>query len=314
MKGILGKVLLFLFVLLVSVVISFVMLVGITKDADKINTWKITQYSSVTGNQAEFYSIERGDGELVLVDGGFEEDAEQVMDVIRAHDNHVYAWIITHPHPDHVGAFNAVMSQYQDQIQVDKIYTTKVNKERYEETAQDYDVIDAYYKFLDVSKDFANITYLEENDEFEMIGLHVEVLHAWDEFVDRQPLHSCNFGSLMFKLEGKKQSILYCSDNGDDGKGCGPMEQDILSDQKDNLDADYVQLGHHGNWGFTEDFYDYVTPDVAFMDAPASITQAPEGAGVPGKPFDAADMRKHLESEGCKVYDYTTCPNVVVLK
>ena len=133
-----------------------------------------------------------------------------------------------------------------------KIYTTKVNKERYEETAQDYDVIDAYYKFLDVSKDFANITYLEENDEFEMIGLHVEVLHAWDEFVDRQPLHSCNFGSLMFKLEGKKQSILYCSDNGDDGKGCGPMEQDILSDQKDNLDADYVQLGHHGNWGFTE--------------------------------------------------------------
>lgn len=76
MKGILGKVLLFLFVLLVSVVISFVMLVGITKDADKINTWKITQYSSVTGNQAEFYSIERGDGELVLVDGGFEEDAE----------------------------------------------------------------------------------------------------------------------------------------------------------------------------------------------------------------------------------------------
>ena len=45
----------------------------------------------------------------MLIDGGHTTDADEVREVIKEHGNHVAAWILTHPHPDHVGAFNEIM-------------------------------------------------------------------------------------------------------------------------------------------------------------------------------------------------------------
>lgn len=80
----------------------------------------VTQYSDATGQQANFYTITKGD-HLIIIDGGWAENADAVRKVISEHGNHVDAWFISHTHSDHVGAFNEIYSNLQG-IKIDYIY------------------------------------------------------------------------------------------------------------------------------------------------------------------------------------------------
>lgn len=257
--------------------------------------WRFTRYAGTSGNQSMFYSIVDAKGRLVLIDGGWdqESDIEQVMSVIRAHDDHVTAWIITHPHPDHVGVFNGVIREYGDEVIIDQIYTVPFNRERYEETAQDYDVLSAFEDFLQLTEGMQNIKYLRENDEVDLTGLQMKVLHSWDANTDALPDHLCNDGSLMFRLSGRKNSMLFCADVQ------GEMEQYILPAHRQELKSDYVQCGHHGNWELSQDFYDIVNPVTAFIDAPPSITGDTTGT------YDCPELIAHLQSSGVNVVTWT---------
>lgn len=268
--------------------------------------WKVTEYATVTPNQCMFYTVEDSRGRLAVIDGGFEEDADQVLSVIRAHGNHVYDWIITHPHPDHVGALNAILTQQSEgklsDVVIDHIYTTKVNKKRYEETAHDYDGIDAFEKFYNLTNGRRELRYLEENDEEDILGLKMKVLHAWDSHVDELEQNLCNDGSLMFVLSGSKNRILFCGDTQKE------MEQYIIPAHKSELKADYVQCGHHGNWGLSTDFYDIVSPRAAFMDAPSSILDDSTGT------YDAPQLKQYFQNHGVTVFSLSDAPNMVEIK
>ena len=269
----------------------------------RVSPWTVTQYGSGSGNQMMFYTIENPKGQLAIVDGGWDTDADGVREVIDRHGGHVDAWVITHPHPDHVGAFNAIMAANVDgSVVVDRILTVPVNRERYRETARSYDVIDAYEIFYTPTKDADNVTYLRENDTFDLIGLRCSVLHSWDERVDALKDHLCNDGSLMFRAEGKKESMLFCADVQSE------MEQYIIPAHREELKADYVQCGHHGNWGLTLDFYDLVEAETAFIDAPASIIDDEESR------YDGYLLRDYFLGKGAELKRPETAPNSVVLK
>lgn len=267
------------------------------------DSWQITQYGDEGGYQYMFYTIVDNTGRLVIVDGGFEGNADVVRNVIKQHNNHVTAWIITHPHPDHVGAFNAIMSANTDNaVTVDRIYTIPVNKERYEATAQDYDDIGAFEKFYSLSQTMNNISYLNAGDELDLIGLRMQVFHSWDANVDALPDHLCNDGSMMFKVSGRKKSMLFCADVQSE------MEPYILASYRNQLHADYVQLGHHGNWGLTTDFYDVVNPSAVFFDGPRSLIDDESGK------YDGYLLRNYFAAKGIPEYRFTTAPNTVVVE
>lgn len=265
--------------------------------------WTVTQYGSDEGNQKMFYAITNSKHELLLVDGGWDTDAELVRSVIDEHNGHVNAWIITHPHPDHCGAFNAIMAANTDgSVVVDKIYSTRVNRRRYEETARDFDVIEAYEIFDTLTKDADNVVYLEEGDAFDVIGLTGSVLHAWDSHVDALSVNLLNDGSLMFRLDAMRDSILFCGDVQSE------MEKYIVPQHKNKLKATYVQCGHHGNWGLSRRFYELVDPVGAFVDAPSSIIDDEDG------PYDGHLLRDYFQKKGVVLYRYSTAPNTVILR
>ncbi|MEE8886444.1 MAG: MBL fold metallo-hydrolase [Eubacteriales bacterium] len=258
--------------------------------------WRVVQYAGTSENQSMFYSIEDSSGGLVLIDGGWnqEGDIEQVWSAIKKHRGHVDAWVITHAHPDHAGAFLGVMKKYGDQFTVDQIYTPPVNMERFEETAQDYDVPEVFEEFYSLTSEMDNVTYLEENDEVDLLGLDMKVLHSWDSHVDEQDANLLNDGSLMFRVSGAEDTILFCADTQKE------MEQYILENHADELKADYVQCGHHGNWGLTTDFYDRVDASVAMIDAPSSITEDTTGT------YDCPQLIQYFEQKGTGVSDWQT--------
>ncbi len=267
------------------------------------NDWTIISYPSVTGGQTQFYTVTDRQGHLVIIDGGYADDAEQIKSIIANFGNHVDAWILTHPHPDHVEAFDTIMADYPNvDISIDHIYVTPVHEERYKETAKDYDNYGTYEIYSNLISQMDNVTALQAGDELDLIGLKMKVLHAWDDSVDRFENNLCNNGSLMFKLSGKEKSMLFCADTQSE------VENEIIAAYGDELKADYVSCGHHGNWGLTSAFYDLVDPEVAFMDCPSSILEDESGK------YDAPQLKAYFDAKGVTVYSFEGGQHSVVLK
>lgn len=266
------------------------------------NRWTVTQYASNADEQAMIYTITDQKGHFVIVDGGLDADAEMVRQMIAQHKDHVDTWIITHTHKDHVGAFNAIMDGTANDFQIDHIYTVDYNTERYKETAHDYDRFDVHETFERFAADLPQIEYLHENDELDLIGLHMKVLSAWDEKVDAMEDHLCNDGSMMFRIDGKKDSMLFCADVQEE------MEQYILPTHEEDIQTDYVQCGHHGNWGLSTDFYDRINPKAVFMDAPAWLFDAEN------EKFDGYRLKQYFMDRGIEVYTHEGAPHTVTLE
>ncbi len=109
-------------ILLVCLLTIMVFLMVLLIDRVLVNPkWKITQYSDDSGAQAMFYTITSDKKDLIIIDGGHTENAGKVRKVIEEYGNHVDIWILTHPHPDHIGAFNEIYAQPEG-IEIDYIY------------------------------------------------------------------------------------------------------------------------------------------------------------------------------------------------
>ena len=256
-------------------------------------SWTIRQYGrGDAAHQSMFYTIRSNTGKLVVIDGGWKSDADLVRSVIKKNGNVVSAWIVTHPHPDHVGALSEILRNNTTKIRIRKIYTSFVNRSADRRTRKVWDEYDVYEEFRRRTKGFGAITYLKEKDVIDLIGLKMTVLNAWDASVNRLRANLCNHGSLMFKLEGEKQSMLFCADVGT------PRQKRLLRRYKKLRPATYVQCAHHGNPGFNETFYRYVKPEVAFIDAPKMITDDTSGK------YSAPSLIRYLKKKGVKVYTF----------
>lgn len=266
--------------------------------------WKVTQYGDNEGNQSSFYAIESPAGRLTLIDGGWDSQYETVWNVIEEYDYHIDNWIISHPHFDHVGAFNHIMSdpELRDKITIDQIYATPVNEKRDEETAQEYDVFEDYLTYKDIMSGLDNVIYVHAGEEYNVDGLKMKIINAWDENVDSLPDHLCNDGSLMFKLSSFRESMLFCSDVQSE------MEQFILPNYSEEIHTDYVQCGHHGNWGLTKDFYEVVDPEVVFMDSPASLFDKRDGV------YDGYILKDYFEEKGVTLYTFDGAPHTITME
>ena len=62
------------------------------------------------------------------------------------------------------------------------------------------------------------------------------------------------------------------------------MSDTIIENYREELKSDYLQMGHHGNGGLSEEFYRLVEPKSAFFDAPDWLNES----GGSGKHMDNA--------------------------
>lgn len=269
---------------------------------DHCGPWKITSYSSKSGSQATIYTIEDKDGHLVIIDGGWESDAEQIRSLIKKHDNHVYAWILSHPHKDHVGAFNNIMKGKSD-IKIDNIYVTNLDYARYKETVRWYEDFDSCEKYNQIIKGLNNVHIVNEGDKFECVGTNIEIIHGWDGEVNKLKADICNYGSLVFIVKGDEEKMLFCSDIST------RVEDSIVTRHKEKLkDVKYIQVAHHGNWAFLTKLYGAVeAPEKVFLDSPSAYLDL----GTKG--YDAGKLKAYFVNRGVQVVDYSTAPNSIIL-
>lgn len=261
--------------------------------------WLITQYGSGEGQQLMFYTIQDSKGHLIVVDGGWTSDADYVRATIKGLGRHVDAWILTHPHQDHAGAFTEI---YKDlgKIKIDKVYAVDMAspEECLKSASWDETVVYEEFQKLDIPQ----LTYVHAGDTFEIEGLAFEVLNAYDGYVKDLSKDLLNDGSMMFRITAKEESMLFCADVGKS------MSDYLLDKYGAALKSDYIQMGHHGNGGLKSDFYKKVEAKGAFFDAPDWLMNDTSGR------FTTMENIHLMASNGAKIYSFSTTPNQIVLK
>lgn len=268
------------------------------KDSKEIHTWKITQYADASGAQASIYTVVREDGKLAVIDGGWDTNADALRQIISGLGNHLDTWILTHPHKDHIGAFNEIYPDPQG-ITIDRILTIDLDVSLYLENAKEWDNSDTEEEFVRMIPNMENLTYVYPGDTLDVIGLEMKVINAYDDTVAQQSNDICNDGALAFKLSGQESSMLFLSDVG------SSRESVITENFGNDLASDYVSMAHHGNSSFSDDFYGLIHPKGAFFDAPEWLRT--------GKEYTTAHYEELMKSLGAQLYTWDSAPHTITL-
>ena len=72
---------------------------------------KITMIKGNESGQQICIVVESNDGSLIVIDGGLKTNAPYLSKYIRSKGGKVSAWLLTHPHEDHVGALSVILEQ-----------------------------------------------------------------------------------------------------------------------------------------------------------------------------------------------------------
>lgn len=259
--------------------------------------WQLTQHSDDSGNQAMFYTLKNLDtGTLIVIDGGWIENADYVRNTIMQLGGKVDYWFLTHFHNDHVDAFNKILEAPQG-ITINQIYATPLDYEYFVTIAKDWDAPESYAKFIDLTKNVDNVSYLKRDDKFKIEHLDITVFNAYDDIVYDLQQDIPNNCSLVFKIEGQEDSIIFLGD----------AYNNELFDYMYNIygkemEAEYVQAPHHGNSVLTLDKYSLLKPKEIFLDGPEWL--------MVGKDYQAKDLLLWCEKNDVKTHDYRQAPNV----
>ena len=261
--------------------------------------WTLTEYGDDDGRQAEFYTMTNNDdGTLIVIDGGWDANTEQVRSIIDLYGGEVDYWFLTHYDADHVSAFNNIYADPQG-ITIGTIYAMPLDYDLYCYYAADrwWDTPEVYKLFLDQTAGDDRVQYLSRDDNFEIAGLDIYVYNSFDQIiVDTGNADVANLSSLMFKITGKEDSFLVCGDVH------GDMLGDILLDMYgEQMKANIVQPGHHGNNSMSPYFYEIIGPDIMFFDGPAWLTESDD--------YTAKALMEWCDSSGIETYTYDTAPN-----
>lgn len=202
----------------------------------------------------------------IVVDGGRPEDMPLLKSTVAGRE--IAAWILTHPHSDHISGFVDEMAKNGGaDFRISAVY---YNMPDYHALMQETNVPDLPYfreeleemlpAFLAVEdrfRDRAHIVQQGERVQVDEVTLHfLYTVHPG--------LYSNldNDASLVFRLITPRRTVLFLGD-------LGPEGGDVLyRESRHLLKADYVQMAHHGHMNVSMEVYAAVEPEACLWCAP----------------------------------------------
>ena len=247
---------------------------------------------SKTGAQNLSIVIKSPHGKLIIVDGGWEADAEKLSSLILQQGGKVDAWLITHPHEDHVGALCAILNDTARKIKIDKIYCSLATPDWYRQVSPTgagiADQLLSAFTKLPVGTVTNNIG---RGTEINIDDVNIRVLNNRGVYT----YNGVNNSSLVYKIRVSGQSILILGDLAYDG-GKDLIETCTAAELK----SDIVQMAHHGQQGVDQDAYALIAPTTCLWPTPAWLWDNDNGGGVGSGPWGTLTTRAWMDALGVK--------------
>ena len=220
MKRIVGSLILALFYISVAAQSGFTM-------------WQIPSHVNTIGNS---YVFRTDKGKVIVMDGGTKDETLFLKGFIAALGNEVEAWIVSHPHDDHVGALTAILENPQG-MKIHKIYHSRFSTDLLNAEADAAKSTMEFYNALDTSH-IKVINLTKPGLTVKIDGLNFKILSVTNEELRINPY---NNSSMIVRVWDKRKSIVFL---GDAGVECG--NKVLNSPYRKDLDCDYLQVAHHG--------------------------------------------------------------------
>ena len=226
------------------------------------------------------YIIRTPTGSFIVIDGGWDGqgEAEKILNLLKEQNTRggkpeVAAWILTHPHSDHIGAISEFAKLYYNQIELKRIIYNFVNDEVMKASDSEKMITNSnsYYAILRRAlanksiwgnvlqvKPHTGQTLTFDGVSITITGTHEDVFPALDK------LQSMNASSMSFIVETAGNRIFFLGDS------TATVTDKLAKRYGKWLKCDYLQPTHHGTTGGNLNLYSYVSPQVCLWCVPPS--------------------------------------------
>lgn len=234
------------------------------------------------------YILRLSDGRFIVVDGGYPEadnrESQHLYDILREQNVldkiTVAAWIITHPHSDHVGVASEFLRRYDsDDLTIQQMImnfpTDKEIKAVEPVTVED---TSAPYRMptflLALQKRWGDVpvTVSHTGQVYHFADAKIEFLHTAEDIYPKSLTSfsedPINGTSTVFRVEIGGQKIMFYGDANVD------CSADMVEMWGDYLKSDIMQANHHGLNGGSIELYELTDPNVVLV--PMSVKFIPD--------------------------------------
>ena len=223
------------------------------------------------------FIIRLSDGRFIVIDGGAGDynhlDSNNIFNVLKKQSPAgtekpvIAAWIFTHAHDDHIGAFNAFTADHANDVVIQSFYynfppprvigdkTDGLSHEEYY----------SYTNFAKCVKKYSGAKFIRPHagEKYYIGNSVIDMLFTYEDLFplsleEGGGLDDFNHTSLIFKITIGGQSMMITGDATSDGMF-------FLTDNFSNsIQCDILQMSHHGQFG-TRRFYSLVNPTYALL-------------------------------------------------
>ncbi|MDO4277073.1 MAG: MBL fold metallo-hydrolase [Eubacteriales bacterium] len=250
-------------------------------------TDELMMFPSTEGAQSLSMMIRTERGKLIIIDGGWDSDAEMLKEKIQTYGGVVDAWLLTHPHADHAGALLQILQEGNSDIEIKKIYESFADLEWYQTYAPDDPGITA--ALLDCFKQLPQGTVDDRIGRGTIIrvdDVSIEVMNDRGEITENAVNNSC----IVYKLTVKGKSVMILGDLAYEGG-----EQLLQDVGAEALKSDVVQMAHHGQEGVGKDVYAAISPEVCLWPTPQWLWDNDNGGGPGSGPWSTLETRTWMQ-------------------
>lgn len=233
----------------------------------------------------------------IVIDGGRPEDIPLLKEYVGG--RHISAWILTHPHFDHVSGFidEAKKNSLRD-FDVEKVYYHFPPYHELKEKTQVPDLeyfqteVEEIRTFLQVEEKLGNLLQVvKQGDSLQIDECKIDFLFSYHDGLYSNLL---NDSSLVFMLTTPNKKVLFLGD-------LGPKGGDVLYEESRHLlKADIVQMSHHGHMNVGMEVYAAIQPTACMWCCADWLYNEPE------IPSYLTDRKKLRETQRERMYGTQT--------
>lgn len=255
-------------------------------------------------NGACAFLIRLSDGRFLVIDGGlnYEKNWKSIYEQLVAQNVRdgkpvIAAWILSHAHVDHYGAFIGFAEHYASKVCLESVVLNIPSYETYSRNVEAANVTPDMTDMITRAKQAISVHY---SDAALIVPHAGQILWFGDAMVDMLYTHEdlspavmtvTNSSSLIYTVTIAGQRIAFLNDAHDDASTI------VYRMYGDTLKSDMVQVAHHGYNGGNTNMYLKIAADTALWTNPYT-TVIEEGLwNSPRNHFDVNSVLENLLME-----------------